>query len=214
MTRHDDGGSDEAAGGGAPGDRAARAARRAEGLKDQLAVGPVAVGPPVLVLPGGGAGGGEEEVSAAETEGAEPSVVARFEVRRSSSSAGPATWHRQVHRDARSATSWELAAFNFTGRPSVQTLATPDLYVLEVAAPALDPAAVRVERRRRKVKVEGAQRSRRDAGRGWFVLDWRVPADALLHDLEASSEDDVVVIEVPRSRGAHPPAEEDVPAGP
>ena len=209
MTRHDDGGSDEAAG-----DRAARAARRAEGLKDQLAVGPVAVGPPVLVLPGGGAGGDEEEVSAAETEGAEPSVVARFEVRRSSSSAGAATWHRQVHRDARSATSWELAAFNFTGRPTVQTLATPDLYVLEVAAPALDPAAVRVERRRRKVKVEGAQRSRRDAGRGWFVLDWRVPADALLHDLEASSEDDVVVIEVPRSRGARPPAEEEVPAGP
>ena len=209
MTRHDDGGSDEAAG-----DRAARAARRAEGLKDQLAVGPVAVGPPVLVLPGGGAGGDEEEVSAAETEGAEPSVVARFEVRRSSSSAGTATWHRQVHRDARSATSWELAAFNFTGRPTVQTLATPDLYVLEVAAPALDPAAVRVERRRRKVKVEGAQRSRRDAGRGWFVLDWRVPADALLHDLEASSEDDVVVIEVPRSRGARPPAEEEVPAGP
>jgi len=141
-------------------------------------------------------------------------VVARFEVRRSSSSAGPATWHRQVHRDARSATSWELAALNFTGRPSVQTLATPDLYVLEVAAPALDPAAVRVERRRRKVKVEGAQRSRRDAGRGWFVLDWRVPADALLHDLEASSEDDVVVIEVPRMQGAHPPAEEELAGGP
>ena len=203
------------AGGGAPaGDRAARAARRAEGLKDQLAVGPVAVGPPVLVLPGGGAGSPGAAAETEETEGAAPSVVARFEVRRASASAKAATWHRQVHQDARSATSWELAAFNFTGRPSVQTLATPDLYVLEVAAPALDPAAVRVERRRRKVKVEGAQRSRRDAGRGWFVLDWRVPADALLHDLEASSEDDVVVIEVPRSRGAHPPAEEDVPAGP
>ena len=210
MTRHDAGRG--GAGGGAPaGDRAARAARRAEGLKDQLAVGPVAVGPPVLVLPGGGAG---SPGGAAETEGAEPSVVARFEVRRTSSSAKAATWHRQVHQDARSATSWELAAFNFTGRPSVQTLATPDLYVLEVAAPALDPAAVRVERRRRKVKVEGAQRSRRDAGRGWFVLDWRVPADALLHDLEASSEDDVVVIEIPRAQGAHPPAEEEVACGP
>ena len=210
MTRHDAGSG--GAGGGAPaGDRAARAARRAEGLKDQLAVGPVAVGPPVLVLPGGGAG---SPGAAAETEGAAPSVVARFEVRRASASAKAATWHRQVHQDARSATSWELAAFNFTGRPSVQTLATPDLYVLEVAAPALDPAAVRVERRRRKVKVEGAQRSRRDAGRGWFVLDWRVPADALLHDLEASSEDDVVVIEIPRAQGAHPPAEEEVACGP